>query len=388
MEPLTITLLMFFVLLSGGTTRQVYKRTKKRQKEELREVLLEKFPAPDRYISLFDIFWDLGVSDFALVIMGHQDLLPRGKADREALFRQIDDRIEAHGSYEAFISDVLEAIQEFYQDHRRAGQRRALPTLSLPAVKLLPMPSGSADGASTALAARSAVPPSSPEDGLPDGYLLDLEFEERTRIRENRSAADSALVPTGASQVVDIDELLAAGPLDILKGVLQGNFADRLGRWIQLRQLRQLRSELDEKLGALYLMFDSMARRDPDFFAPLYDLTRRWEREAMRIEHLEKQRPWADRPYAQASDLLMEEARIFARYLARHARQNTDEALQSIQRSAQRGDRAMAGYLVYANRFAFFAGRGDHHARLVSEIEYTASRIQGEIRELRQRDVV
>ena len=108
----------------------------------------------------------------------------------------------------------------------------------------------------------------------------------------------------------------------------------------------------------------------------------------MRIERLERERPWRERPYALASDLLMEEARIFARYLARHARQNTDEAIRSIGKAAVKGDEAMAGYLIYANRYAFFAGRGDRHARLISEIEYAASRIQSELRTLQQQDIV
>ena len=108
----------------------------------------------------------------------------------------------------------------------------------------------------------------------------------------------------------------------------------------------------------------------------------------MRIERLEQERPWSERPFAQAADLLMEEARIFARYLARHAKANTDEAIGAIGRAAVRGDEAMAGYLVYANRYAFFAGRGDQHASLISEIEYTASRIQTELRNLQQQDVV
>lgn len=380
MEPVTLIILMFFVLVGGGTTGQAIKRRRKRQKEELREVLLKKFPAPDRYVSIFDIFWDLGVSDFALVIMGHQDLLPREPSDIDMIFQRIEDRIEAHGSYEAFVSDVLDAIQEFYQDHKSAGARRALPTLDVPAVKMLPLPESST-GAMPAVTTAQ-------DDGLPDGYLLDMDFEQRTSIRENRTVSSSALIPVSSSQGVDIDELLSAGPLNILRGLLAGNFTQRLSQWVQMRQLRQLRAELDSKLVALFRLFDAISKRDPDFFVPLYDLTRRWERESMRIERLEKERPWRERPFAQAADLLMEEARIFARYLARHAKANTDEAIGAIGRAAVRGDEAMAGYLVYANRYAFFAGRGDQHASLISEIEYTASRIQTELRNLQQQDVV
>ena len=390
MEPVTILVMMLIVLvMGGGTTGQVVKRRRKRRKEELREVLLKKFPAPDRYLSIFDLFWDLGVSDFALVIMGHQDLLPRNPEDVDDIFRRLDDRIQAHGSYQAFVDDVLEAIQEFYEEHRRAGERRALPTLDLPAVKMLPLPDHSSPSAPTPPGGTPPEGASHEEDGLPDGYILDLNFEERTQARESRSTtASSALIPVSTGQSVDIDDLLRAGPLDILKGLMQGNFAQRLSRWVQLRQLRQLRAELDQKLVALFRYFDGLSKRDPDFFSPLYDLTRRWERELMRIERLERERPWSERPFAQSCDLLVEEAKIFARYLARHAKQNTDEAIASIGKAAVKGDEAMAGYLIYANRYAFFAGRGDNHARLVSEIEYAASRIQNELRNLQQQDML
>ena len=42
----------------------------------------------------------------------------------------------------------------------------------------------------------------------------------------------------------------------------------------------------------------------------------------------------------------------------------------------------MAGYLVYTNRFVFFAGQGDAHAPLIAAIEYATSRIQDELRRL------
>ena len=380
MDPVTIVFLIILSVIGTGAGRQTYKRVQHRRREELREALLEKYPAPDRYVSIFDLFWDLGVSDFALTIMGHQGLLPAKPDERGAVFNRIGERIDEHGSYAAFIDDVLEAIQEFYQDHRAAGDRRLLPTLDVPSSRLLPLPEGQRPG---------LMPSAAPEhDGLPDGYLLDIDLEERARIRESRAATDSALVPVGARRSVDLDDLLRAGPIDILKGLLDGNFSKRLDKWIQMRQLRVLREDLDDKLGRLYLYFESMIRNDPDALNPLYDLTRRWEREAIRIEQLERERPWAERPWATACDLLVQEARILSRYLGRHAKKNTDDAIQSIRANAQKGNRAMAGYLVYANRFAFFAGRGDAHAELVSEIEYAAAKIQTELRELRAKQVL
>ena len=103
---------------------------------------------------------------------------------------------------------------------------------------------------------------------------------------------------------------------------------------------------------------------------------------------MERHRPWAERADALACDLLVEEARILARYLARHAKKNTDEALGAIRDCATKGDAPMAGYLVYVNRFAFFAGRGDGHASIINEIEYATAKIQAELRALQEKHVI
>lgn len=390
MEPVTIIMLVLLTLFGTGASHQALKRGRKRRKEELREALLVKFPAPERYVSLFDIFWDLGVSDFALTIMGHQDLLPRDGDDIRDIFQRLDDRINAHGSYQAFIADVLEAIQEFYEEHRMAGNRRLLPTLETRTQKMLPVGEGDSlsphDTHVSTDTLTSSSPGAPPGDGLPEGYLLDIELEERARIRESRSAAGGALVTTGGA--VDIDDLLRASPMDLLKGLLGGRFTEKLTKWVQLRQLNSLRGELDGHLARLHQYYAQKARQTPNFFAPLYDLTRRWEREAIRIELLERQRPWAERDHAMACDLLVEEAKLLARYLARHAKRNTDEAIASIQECAMKGDEAMAGYLVYVNRFAFFAGRGHAHAPIITDIERATARIQVELRALQNRHII
>ncbi len=383
MDPVTIVILSFLLaIFSGGAGRQIYKSAKKRQREQMREAVLTEWPGPERYLSVFDLFWDLGASDWALTIMGHQDLLPRAPEDVDDIFRRIEDRIKAHGSYAAFVEDVLDAIQEFYEEHRTPGDRRMLPTLETNPQKLLPM-----DEAASSQTSSLAVRTSPAADGRPDGLLLDIGLEERERAREARSLSGGMLVPTKGGSV-DIDDVLNAGPLDILKGLFQGNLTDRLTKWIKMRDLRGLRAELDDRLTALYRYFEQQASRDADFFAPLYDLPRRWEREALRLARLESERPWRERPFALAADVLVEEARILARYLARHAKRNADEAIEAIRERAAAGDEAMAGYLVYTNRFALFAGRGDEHASLVTEIEYVTSRIRAELRDLQKKRVL
>ncbi|MEM1347347.1 MAG: hypothetical protein AAGI01_02240, partial [Myxococcota bacterium] len=124
MEPVTLLMLVLCSLLMGGAGQTAYRRAQKARRERMRAALLKKLPSAERYVSVFDVFWDLGVSSYALEIMAHQQLLPGRDADLDRVFRTIDDRIEAHGSYQGFVADVLEAIQEFYEDHRAAGDRR------------------------------------------------------------------------------------------------------------------------------------------------------------------------------------------------------------------------------------------------------------------------
>ena len=376
MDPITLFLLIAVTTLTGGSGAVALKRRRRRRRERMREALLQKFPCSDRYVSVFDIFWDLGASDFALQIMSAQGLLPRDPDDAERVFDTIEDRIQAHGSYSAFIADVLEAIQEFYQAHREAGHRRLLPTLEIRTQKLLPAP----DGASSA--------PAPVDDGLPDGYLLDIDLDERTRSRESHAPGDQSLVPVGGNREVDIDELVRVDLGQLLRSALSGNFWKEAERMMQMRELRGLRGDLDRALGALWRRFDAGARAEPGFTDPLYDLTRRWEREALRIERVERERRWDGTPHELAGDLLVQEARILARLLAARAKTSTDEALTSMRQSAMRGDTAMAGYLVYLNHHALFVGRGGEQLDLVRDVEVAASKIRSELRALQRQRVM
>ncbi len=382
MDPFTITLLIVMSVLASGSGSVAWRRAKKRRRERLRASLLRKFPAPDRYVSVFDVFWDLGASDYALKIMAAQRLIPRDPDDSEAVFDTILDRIEVHGSYSAFIEDVLEAIQEFYEEHRAAGHRRMLPTLEVRGRKLLP-------GATTSTSL-SLVPAVPEEDGLPDGHLLDIALAERARSREDHAPGEGALVRLGdaASREVDVDELLRVDLKQMLRSALRGDLWREAERWSQMRDLRDLRGQLDAALSALWRRFDTKARSVPGFTDPLYDLTRRWEREAMRIERAESARSWADLPHEAVGDLLFEEARILARLLARRARASTDDALAAIRSHAARGDTAMAGYLVYLNHHAFFVGQGDDHLPLVHDVDAAAGKIRAELRALQRQKVV
>ena len=382
MDPIAITVIaLLFALLSGGAGRSVYVRTQdRRHREQMCRAIITQWPSRRRYLSLFDLFWDLGASDWALTIMGHQDLLPRHASEIDDVMRRVDERIEAHGSYRAFVEDVLDAIQEFYEEHRLAGNRRLLPMHQTDPRKLLPLRTDQAHPPVGTVATR--------RDG-PEGFLLDIDLDERARVRESRAPSSSS-PPIMASHTggVDLDELVRASPLDFLKGVFRGDLGDQIRRWARLRDLRGLRTELDERLIALYRYFERCASSDADFFASFYDLPRRWQREVKRLERLAHDASWLGNPFEIVSACLMDEAMAMARHLATHAAQNADEAIGAIQNAAREGDEAMAGYLVYVNRWAIFAGKGDTHSPLITDVEISTSKIRSEIRALRTRGVL
>lgn len=379
MEPFTIFLLMLVALTSSGVARRQYKRVKKKRRERMRVALLEKFAVPGRYLSIYDLFWDLGVNDFALEIMASQSLLPSSPEEAVGVSQRIKSRVGEHGSYEAFVSDVLEAIEEFYREHQRAGHRRQLPTLTINDKKLLPAPEGMKQ-ASTALVKVS--------DGLPDGYLLDVELQQRTHMREQRNFGSMGLVVDVSGGQVDIDQLVKVSPGMLLKSLFDGQLKQQAMRWFEMSQLRVHRRELDRALAALFSFFDERARQDPAFLQPLYDLFHRWAAEADRIERLEAQRPWGNKPWALAADVLLEEARIMAHFLERHARKNADDAVNMVRQHAIKGDHAMAGYLIYLNHYAFFASISEDYSALIRDIEFATGKIQRELGVLRAKQLL
>lgn len=393
MDPFSIVLLMMLTLGVGGAGRVSYRKRQKRRRELMREAILTELALPGQLVSIYDLFWDLGVSDYALEIMASRGLLPEHPDQLPAVRASMREQIMDHGSYEAFVHDLISAIEEFYRDHQRAGHRRQLPTLRLEAVKLLPAPAGASDAIPGDAAPGTSMVTwrdrQAPSDALPEGYLLDIGLEQRSQWRETRAVGQLKVMSDASGQAsVDIDHLLKLSPGALLQSMFQGRFRKEALRWFDLQRLRQLRRELDVALSGMFEFFDRQVRQDAQFFKPLYDLTLRWREEAERIERLEAERGWAKRSWALAADVLVEEARIMARYLERHARKNADEAIASLRQHAQRGDLAMAGYLVYINHYAFMAGCREDYSELVRAVEFATHKIQQEMGQLRVRGVI
>lgn len=331
---------------------------------------------PGRTLSLYDVFWDLGVNDFALEIMFSQGILPGAGRSLDDVRAQLVEYIREHGSYEAFVQELLDSISEVYKEHLRMGHRRAMPSLINRGQKLLPSPESI--GVEEAEGSQS---------DLPQGFLLDMNLKERALSRANMGTY--GLVHTHArSSDVDIDQLGRLDPLSLLGSLFQGTFASAAKGWFKMRQLRQLRKELDVALSTLFRFFDARAREDVRFLEPLYDLANRWSAEGGRISALAHDRPWKGKAWALSADILMEEALAMSEALELRAFRNTKETLESLRGYADRGDLPMAGYLVYLNHYAFFARLRSDYSHLIRDVEFATGRIQRELGALRAKQII
>ena len=357
--------------------RRVRAATLLKRRQRLHHDLTLVLHVPGRTVSIYDVFWDLGVSDFALEIMHSQGILPTPNTSLEDVRAQLVEHIQHNGSYEVFVQELLEAISEVYREHLRTGHRRAMPSLINRGQKLLPsahMP--------VAQAAQSQ------QSDLPQGFLLDMSLRERAQARANMGTYGLIHAHARADEEVDVDQLGRLDPLALLGSLFQGTFSTVAKNWFQMRQLRHLRKELDDALSTLFRFFDARAKQDVRFLEPLYDLANRWAAEGGRISALMHDAPWKHKPWALSADILMEEALAMSQALELGAFRNTKETLESVRRHADRGDLPMAGYVVYLNHYAFFARLSSDYSHLIRDVEFATGRIQRELSVLRAKRII
>ncbi len=394
MDPFVVLILTIIALTGGGAGSAAVLIRRRQRQRALREAVLDKVDHHGWPLSIFDVFWDLGVSDYALALMDHQGLLLGQPGDFERVHSFLDDRIEAHGTYSDFLEDNLAAIQEFYREHRHTGNRRKIPTLTLRTRKLLPSARPAADrDTSTALVPSVEDLPAEVEDVSRDeierhlGRIVQDSVDERRVFREKRAPLAMTVSPDEqmpSRQGVDVDEIVRLEPLQMLKNIFDGRLTDEVQKWWKFRHLRAAKSRLDEHFTRLYDFYAREASAQPRYFDMLYDVAKRWDEEAERIGELAQRAPWRGEPYADCAAVLVEEAESVARQLARRARLNVDATVERIHDFARNGDRAMAGYLLYLNHHAFFSGRAPGYGQYVQRIENQAYRVQEELRKLKR----
>src|SRR5690554_2668040 len=122
MDPITWALLTTLVLLAGGgVTQATRQRRRARARQQLQEALRTARPMGNTRISIFDVYWDLGASSWALELMQHHSLLPSTEDAIFGAWSRLEDLVAGHGSYDAFLEDSLDAIGEFFAEHREVG---------------------------------------------------------------------------------------------------------------------------------------------------------------------------------------------------------------------------------------------------------------------------
>jgi len=181
---------------------------------------------------------------------------------------------------------------------------------------------------------------------------------------------------------IDVDAASRFGPQQLLKSIFDGRFSASIQKWWSFRHLRATKSRLDEELEKFYDFYAADASKRPGFFQMLYDIPKRWYLEAERIQVLRENTAWAEMRFPDASQMLMEHAEGVARELTAHAQHNVDATIERIHTAARRGDRAMAGYFLYMNRHAFFAGRAPEYGAYAQRIERQIHDVQQELRKL------
>jgi hypothetical protein len=414
-DPFVVLILTIIALTGGGAGSAAVVIRRQRRRDAFRKALLAKTSHQGRGVSIFDVFWDLGVSDYALALMDHHGILPHDPQDFDKVHSRLEDLIEAHGTYTDFIEDNLAAIQEFYRDHRDTGHRRKIPTLTLRDRKLLPAGSGDEDNKSADQSTALVGTRQRAVDGLADGEQADgeqtgeggedLDAQAREEIERDLglivqdSAAErqvfreegSPLMLTvrpdeqmPAHRGVDVDELVRLEPMAMLKNIFDGRLTDEVQKWWKFRHLRAAKSRLDEHFAKFYSYYADLAGSNANFYGGIYDTATRWEKEARRLEELEKAKPWKGEAFSDCAEVLVAQSRRLAWQLASRAKRNVDTTVERIHRCAREGDKAMAGYLLYLNHHAFFAGRGQEYGEHVQRIERQAYRVREELRKLKK----
>lgn len=345
MDPISLIALAVGAAAAGGGAALAARRGARRR--AMREAVGAPIPCgADEPVSLFDVFWDLGASEMALAILAHQDLLLERADELAALVNRLPEQVSAHGGYRAFVRENLEAIREL--DAARPPGART-PRLLTGEKRVVPLAAA---------------------------------LDERIATRAQLAGAGPA------PESVDVDELLEADPLRMLGALFLGDGAGGFKRWFALREARKLRDRLDRELAGLYDVYADAVQGDPDLVAHLYAVEKRWAAESTRLAALAASRPWRREPWAGCADALVELAGAEAGRLGEQTRERAAGTVERIDELARGGDKATAGYLLFVNRYAFFARDLSLCQEPVRAIEIAMHKLQTELRRQKKKGVI
>jgi len=385
MDPVVI-IIVLATLAGGGATGVAVATYRRRRREAMGESLERKRDHGESPKSLFDVFWDLGASDLALEMMRHEGLLPEEPDEGERAHGRLRELVEAHGDYPTYVRETLEVIEEFEEQRKRGESRRNVPALETRTRKLLEV--GGNSSARESLEVGALVERGSASGGTGRsrgaGEAVAASFERRVDVRRSGASSEFRLHqdPEGGGGLLDVDDFEGMSAEEMLGSVFEGRFTETLRDWWERRAVRSLKRDLDEAFERLYDFYVAEVERRPDFYDDLFATAEEWGGEVERLEALRDRAPLAGEPTELAADVLVELALETSRSIVRDVESSTRQAIERIHAYAARGDFAMAGYLVYLNRNAFFAGRSEEYGSYVRRIENLAHRLRREVRRL------
>lgn len=310
--------------MGAGAIAVWYRRRKRRQL--MQAAVRARIPCGGAPVSAFEVFWDLGASDYALEIMGQSELLLTSGERLPWLYERLPQRIAEFGSYDSFLDTNLEAIEHFYLEHKQ----RQRP--------------------------------------------LELVSSERRLMLV--SANPGPLVGED-SDAVDLDDL-DGNPMGIVAGLLKGDVGG-LVSWMTQSNARKLRDDLDRALAELYRLYATSSRGQPGRASPLEASAAAWDAEAMRLRRMRAERSWADEDWAPCADVLVDEAIELAADLASKSRENVGHVLGRIDQLGGGRNPARAGHLVYLNRDVLLPDRSGAVAAALADIEQASRALRHEL---------
>lgn len=374
MDPLTIGVIAAIVAaVGGGAAASVVRARRTSRREAMRQAVRAPVPcgahAP---VSLFDVFWDLGASEYALAMMAHRGVLIDDPSAHGPAMMTLGEQIVAAGGRAEYVAEQLDAIEEYYRDHNTAGDRRTMLALAAPATKMLP-PAGGTSGTGTLQVSYAAQIHGGVDDR--QGW--------RSGQQPGALSSGTAAEPTATTD--DLDTLIATDVQSLLQAVFgNGSLWGEAKKWFALRGARKIKERLDAALSELHQLYTDHVRADATSHTNLQDAARRWEAEATRTSAVHQQVQESGETWQLCADVLAEEAVAMARALADQSRANVAETLAQIDELADKGETAMAGYMVYVNRYAFFVGKQAVSEPAVRAIENALDDLRVELRRLRR----
>jgi hypothetical protein len=321
--------------------------------------------------SVYDVFRDLGSSEYAIEVMRHMDLIPETEEDLEVVASSLTDAVSSFGGYALLVASLRETIQELSSEsddgHAEILERRLtltaprvtdalLPAVGRPSggaaltegaeVKRLPADAGPSSTGGSSVPSRSSRPPDEPRlHATVDEALAELFGDGRS--------PHAGTLEDGAGGIAAV---VVGGVLGSL--TQGGGFWEGVSRYVHKRRVKQMRGRLAAELTGLSLdLFHAPAEigMRVDHNLQAFVQQQRWTVERRRRDTARHRKlPRQQRSTSQMALKLL---------AAQRARQGLAEAERDVKRLAAQitrhrraGRHDLAGFLIYVNRADMLRG--------------------------------